>query len=89
MMLVARARQNRIAGIIGIATAPDFTDDLIWNELNKAQQQMARDGHIALPNPYAPEDVIYPYHLIVDGRNTSSYAAANPPLPRALTVWHG
>ena len=55
--------------MIGIAAAPDFTDDLIWDELTTAQQQaMERDGKIALPNPYAPEDVIYPYQLILDGR---------------------
>ena len=29
---------------------------------------MAHDGQIALPNPYADEPVIYPYHLITDGR---------------------
>ena len=28
---------------------------------------MAQEGQIALPNPYADEDVIYPYHLICDG----------------------
>ena len=33
MMLVARERTPSIAGMIGIAAAPDFTDDLIWNQL--------------------------------------------------------
>ena len=65
MMLAARARPERIAGLIGIAAAPDFTDDLIWDSLTPDQQkQMAKDGQIALPNPYAFEDVIYPYQLI-------------------------
>lgn len=69
MLLVARARPQRIAGMVGIAAAPDFTDDLIWDHLTPDQQTaMARDGQIALPNPYAPEDVIYPYQLITDGR---------------------
>ncbi|MCE2517117.1 MAG: alpha/beta hydrolase [Alphaproteobacteria bacterium] len=69
MLLVARARPGRIAGMVGIAAAPDFTDDLIWDHLTADQQAaMARDGQIALPNPYAPEDVIYPYQLITDGR---------------------
>ena len=70
MMLAARARPERIAGLIGIAAAPDFTDDLIWDHLTPDQQAaMARDGQIALPNPYSPEDVIYPYQLITEGRN--------------------
>lgn len=69
MMLAARARPERIAGLIGIAAAPDFTDDLIWDSLTPDQQkQMAKEGQIALPNPYAPEDVIYPYQLITEAR---------------------
>ena len=70
MMLAARARPERIGGLIGIAAAPDFTEDLIWAELDNGQrQQMMADGFIAVPNPYAPEDIIYPYALITDGRD--------------------
>lgn len=69
MLNVALARPDRVAGLVGIAAAPDFTDDLIWDQLDEQQQQaMERDGQIALPNPYADEPVIYPYHLITDGR---------------------
>lgn len=70
MMLVARERRQRIIGLIGIAAAPDFTEDLIWAELTEDQRRtMQQDGRIALPNPYAPEDVIYPYSLITEGRH--------------------
>ncbi len=70
MMLAARARPERIGGLIGIAAAPDFTEDLIWAELDAGQRQrMMADGFIALPNPYAAEDIIYPYGLIADGRD--------------------
>jgi pimeloyl-ACP methyl ester carboxylesterase len=70
MMLAARDRPERIAGLIGVAAAPDFTDDLIWDALTTEQQKrMQREGQIALPNPYSPEDVIIPYNLIVDGRD--------------------
>ena len=70
MMLAAQDRPNRIAGLVGIAAAPDFTDDLIWNALSDDQKAaMKRDGKIALPNPYAPEEVIYPYALITEGRD--------------------
>lgn len=69
MLNVAVARPDRIAGLVGIAAAPDFTDDLIWDHLTPDQQsQMQADGQIALPNPYSDEPVIYPYHLITDGR---------------------
>ena len=70
MLNVARQKGAKIAGLIGIAAAPDFTQRLIWDELSQAQQEkMVEEGHIALPNPYADEDVIYPYHLITDGRD--------------------
>ena len=69
MMLAARDRIDRIKGIIGIAAAPDFTEDLIWNSLSPDQQaSMATDGQIALPNPYADGDIVYRYTLITDGR---------------------
>ncbi|MGC6517785.1 MAG: alpha/beta hydrolase [Candidatus Puniceispirillaceae bacterium] len=69
MLAVAKARASRVMGCIGIAAAPDFTERLIWQSLRPDQQEeMAATGQIALPNPYADEDVIYPYQLITDGR---------------------
>ena len=70
MIRTAQERPERVAGLVGIAAAPDFTETLIWDALTAPQkQQMQTTGHIALPNPYAPEDVIYPYHLVTDGRD--------------------
>lgn len=69
MMNVAIKRAARVVGCIGIAAAPDFTETLIWQSLSQEQKDiMAKTGQIALPNPYADEDVIYPYRLITDGR---------------------
>ena len=39
MLLVALARPERVAGLIGIAAAPDFTEDLIWSGLDEAARQ--------------------------------------------------
>ena len=67
MMLVARERAGRIAGLVGIAAAPDFTRDLIWDALDGDQREaMRRDGRIALPNPYADEDVVYTHALVTE-----------------------
>ena len=69
MIRTALERPKRVVGLVGIAAAPDFTETLIWDGLNDQQKrQMQADGQIALPNPYAPEDVVYPYHLVLDGR---------------------
>ena len=70
MLNVALARPERIAGLIGIAAAPDFTEDLLWAEFTDEQRaRIETDGVIALPNPYSDEPVKYPWHLITDGRD--------------------
>lgn len=69
MLNLAKQLGDKIAGLIGIAAAPDFTERLIWQDLDESQREkMKSEGQIALPNPYADEDVIYPYQLITDGR---------------------
>ncbi|MEK9935784.1 MAG: alpha/beta hydrolase [Rhodobiaceae bacterium] len=70
MLNVALARPDRVAGLIGIAAAPDFTEDLLWAEFDDDQRRrIEADGVIALPNPYSDEPVQYPWHLITDGRD--------------------
>ncbi|MET0270990.1 MAG: alpha/beta hydrolase [Sphingomonas sp.] len=49
MLLVALARPNRMAGLIGIAAAPDFTD---WGFDDQRKAQLARDGRIEEPSDY-------------------------------------
>ncbi len=69
MLNVAVERPNRVAGLIGIAAAPDFTEDLIWQPLDESSRSIFKtNGHIAMENPYADDPVVYPYHLIEDGR---------------------
>ena len=68
MLNAALARPDRVAALVGIAAAPDFTKDLIWDPLTAEQQKkFIADGQITLDNPYADDPVIYPYHLITDG----------------------
>ena len=69
MLNVALERPDRVAALVGIAAAPDFTEDLIWQPLDASSQSAFKaDGQIAVENPYADDPVIYPYHLIEDGR---------------------
>jgi len=69
MLNLALARPDRVAGLIGIAAAPDFTEDLLWAAFDADQRRdIEADGVIALPNPYSDEPVRYPWHLITDGR---------------------
>lgn len=53
MLLTALARKERVAGLLGLASAPDFTDTLSLRYLNDAQrQQLYDEGHIALSSDY-------------------------------------
>jgi len=69
MLNVAMERPTRVAALIGIAAAPDFTEDLIWQPLdNSSRLAFKAHGQISMENPYGDNPVIYPYHLIEDGR---------------------
>ena len=69
MLNLALARPARVAALVGIAAAPDFTEELIWGPLNEVEKaDFQTTGRITFENPYADDPVIYPYHLIEDGR---------------------
>ena len=69
MLNLALARPARVAALVGIAAAPDFTEELIWKPLkDTARADFKTSGQISVENPYADDPVIYPYHLIEDGR---------------------
>ncbi len=69
MVLVAVARPARVAGLVGIAAAADFTEDLVWARMTEAQHAtLARDGRITEPSIYSDEPDVYTSTLIEDGR---------------------
>lgn len=66
-LLAARALGARVAGIVGIAAAPDFTRPL-YDSLDGAQRAaLARDGFIAMPNDYSDAPYIFTAALFADG----------------------
>ncbi len=69
MLLAALARADRIAGLVGIAAAPDFTEELMWGRMSAAQREaLARDGVIQEPSKYADVPYEIGRALIEDGR---------------------
>lgn len=55
MLHLALARPQRIRALIGIAAAPDFTEDLIWDRLNAAERAaFGREGKIDIAAPGSP-----------------------------------
>ncbi len=67
-LLLARAMPERIAGMVTIAAAPDFTEDGYFASFTKAQKQaLERDGQVELPSDYM-DPYIITKRLIEDGR---------------------
>jgi pimeloyl-ACP methyl ester carboxylesterase len=67
-LLAACARPDRVAALIGIAAAPDFTETLMWEAMTfEERARLMRDGVLHVPSQYGEP---YPITraLIEDGR---------------------
>lgn len=68
-LLMARRMPRRLAGLVTIAAAPDFTEDGYWANWSEDQRrEVMETGQIALPSEYG-EDMILTRRLIEDGRD--------------------
>ncbi|HMO07619.1 MAG TPA: alpha/beta hydrolase [Paracoccaceae bacterium] len=68
-LLLALARPERVAGLIGIAAAPDFTEDSLWAGMSAEERaQLAAMGRIERPSAYSDEPYVFTRRLIEDGR---------------------
>ncbi|MGH7006588.1 MAG: alpha/beta hydrolase, partial [Alphaproteobacteria bacterium] len=61
--------RERVAGLVLIAPAPDFTSDLVEPQLTGDQRrQIAERGYMEEPSDYAPEPYVYTGKLLEDGK---------------------
>lgn len=68
-LLVAREMPDRVAGLVGIAAAPDFTEDGMWASFSAAQRDtLLHDGRLELPSDYSDEPYVITRRLIDEGR---------------------
>lgn len=68
-LLLAKRAPERVAGLVGIAAAPDFTEDGMWARFSEAERRRLLDeGRIAQPSEYSDEPTVITRHLIEDGR---------------------
>jgi len=82
-LLYARAHPDRVAGLVTIAAAPDFTEDGYWASFTDAQKaELAAKGQIAMPSDYM-EPYIITQRLIEDGR---ANLVLRSPLPLPFPV---
>jgi pimeloyl-ACP methyl ester carboxylesterase len=70
MLLAALARKERIAGLVGIAPAPDFTRSLMWEGFSdEIRDILTRDGVYQEPSEYSDEPYTIALNLIEEGDN--------------------
>jgi pimeloyl-ACP methyl ester carboxylesterase len=68
--LFARKEAHRLAALVLIAPAVDFTETLMWERLPKAvRTEIETTGHWMRPTPYSPEPHPITRNLIVEGRH--------------------
>jgi pimeloyl-ACP methyl ester carboxylesterase len=75
-MLLARERPTQIKAFIGIAAAPDFTEELVWKKLTAAQRGiLLRDGKIYEDNAQSDHRVPMTLKLIEEARQYLIFSA--------------
>ena len=67
-LLAARARPGRVAGLVLVNPAPDFTEALVWPGWSpERKREIQRDGIVYIPSDYG-EPYPYTWALMEDGR---------------------
>ncbi len=93
MLLAALKRKKRIAGLIGIAAAPDFTEYLMWKKLTAHQKKTLREnGRIALPPDACGDPDARPYPItlqLIEEARKRLLLRSTIPLTCPVTLLHG
>lgn len=83
-LLLARSMPHRVAGLVTIAAAPDFTERGFWAGFTPDQREtVMRDGRIELPSDYADSPYVITRRLIENGRD---HLVMNQPLRLDMPV---
>lgn len=87
-LLMAKLIPNKVAGMVGIAAAPDFTEDSMWDWMDEMMRAtLMRTGVVYIPSEYGKP---YPItkHLIEDGRK-QLVLRSELKLPFPVRLLHG
>jgi pimeloyl-ACP methyl ester carboxylesterase len=69
MVLAALAMPERVRALVGVAAAPDFTEDLFWSQLGPAERAaLQREGVLHRPSRYGEPSLPFTWRLVEDGR---------------------
>jgi pimeloyl-ACP methyl ester carboxylesterase len=87
MLLVASARPERVAGLIGVAAAPDFTEDLLAQATPEQRRALAEQGYWMQPSVYGPS---YPVtRRFIDEAREHLVLPGPIPIPCPVHLLHG
>ena len=69
MLLVARRLSARVRALVGVAAAPDFTEDRMWPQMPASEREtLATGGVVHVPSRYSDDPYPVTARLIEDGR---------------------
>jgi pimeloyl-ACP methyl ester carboxylesterase len=89
MLWLARARPERVKALVGIAAAPDFTEDLMWATFTDAEKAtITETGVLERANDYSDEPYRITKKLIEDGRE-NLVLTADIPFAGSARFLHG
>ncbi|MEL7343378.1 MAG: alpha/beta hydrolase [Pseudomonadota bacterium] len=88
-LLIARDMPERVASLVGIAAAPDFTEDAFYDSFTEDERvALVRDGRIERASDYSDDPYIITQRLIEEGRKR--LVLRDPlPLPFPVRLLHG
>lgn len=90
MLQAAVKRPERVAGVLGIAAAPDFTEDLMWPRFTPDQKrELVERGRVEEPSEYSEEPYVIGRALIEDGRNHLLLRGETLPVRCPIRLIHG
>jgi pimeloyl-ACP methyl ester carboxylesterase len=69
MLLTALKLRSRVAALVGLAPAPDFTEDLMWATFTpEVRRTLESEGVYREPSDYSDEPYVITLRLIEEGR---------------------
>ncbi len=84
MLLSAMKRPDQIAGLVGIAAAPDFTEDLMMGDLTHEQLHTVQEqGYVEIENCYGDDPYVISKTLLDNGREN---LVLRKPIPLDIPV---
>jgi pimeloyl-ACP methyl ester carboxylesterase len=89
MLLTALARPGRIAALLGLACAADFTEYLLWERLDEnLRERLRRERVISLPSTYG-EPYIIALNLIEEAKRHRLLDRPELPISCPVRLIHG